>query len=451
MSSPESELARFVVSAELGRFDAATVAAGKRLLVDAIASAFAGRQTQERPAIESLARELFGGGDATILGGGRLAPAGAALLNGFQVTAATVCDVHRPTLTHVTPEVVPAALSVAESSGASGAELLSAVILGVEVAVRVAEALDGAIYRARGWHNPGVVGPIGAAVAVARLRRLDEGGVLSAIGHAASQSAGTFVALGTAGVKLHQARGAVSGLLAGELAAAGLDASPLALTAERGGLLATYAAGGTPARLTDGLGRDYRLHGISLRRWPAASSLQGVIAATLEAADELAGAGAIISAQVDLPPRGYVLNGTSGWGDQLSAMQSARWVVAAIAHDGELWIEQTNPSRLVDAEVARLADQILVTQDDQLPPNGARVTLVTADGARRVSQVDVPPGDPSAPLTDTEIATKLARAAEGPGMTDRVSGIFAAVDGLPDAPTANGLIPLLGAAPASTS
>ena len=44
---------------------------------------------------------------------------GATMLNGFLITAVTMCDTHRSTLTHVTPEVMPPALAIAERDGAS--------------------------------------------------------------------------------------------------------------------------------------------------------------------------------------------------------------------------------------------------------------------------------------------------------------------------------------------
>ena len=52
--------------------------------------------------------------EASVIGGGRLSLAGATLLNGYLITATTMCDVHRATMTHVTPEVIPPALAIAD-------------------------------------------------------------------------------------------------------------------------------------------------------------------------------------------------------------------------------------------------------------------------------------------------------------------------------------------------
>ncbi len=74
------------------------------------------------------------------------------------------------------------------------------------------------MFRARGWHGPGVFGPFGSAAAVGRLRGFDAETMARAFGLAGSQSAGTFAAWGTPTVKFHQCRGALSGLMAALLA-----------------------------------------------------------------------------------------------------------------------------------------------------------------------------------------------------------------------------------------
>src|SRR5215207_10442404 len=77
----------------------------KNVLLDTLACALAGHQGEETPQIAGLASALAQSDEASIIGGDRLSLAGATLLNGFLITAVTMCDVHRPTLTHITPEV----------------------------------------------------------------------------------------------------------------------------------------------------------------------------------------------------------------------------------------------------------------------------------------------------------------------------------------------------------
>ncbi len=120
-----------------------------------------------------LASGLAQSTESSVIGGDRLSLAGATILNGYLVTAVTMCDVHRSTLTHVTPEVIPPALAIAERDGLSGRDLMVAIAAGCEVTTRIGLGIDYPTFRAKGWHGPGVLGPFGAAAAVGRLRRFD--------------------------------------------------------------------------------------------------------------------------------------------------------------------------------------------------------------------------------------------------------------------------------------
>ena len=249
------------------------------ILLDTVASAIAGRRGDETAQIEALAAAIGGPPGSTVIAGPSRSLAGAVLVNGYQVTAVTVCDIHRPTLCHVTPEVVPPALAVAEQRDLGGKQLLVAIAAGLETVVRVGAGMRYPSMRARGWHSPGVIGPFGGAAAVGSLLGLDQARFRNALSLAGTQSAGTFAHWGTPTIKFHQSRGALSGLLAGLLAEQGFPAGPEILTASHGGLFNLYSDGGDPAAAVAGLGEDWLLETISLRLWPAGSSIQSVITA----------------------------------------------------------------------------------------------------------------------------------------------------------------------------
>src|SRR5437762_689868 len=248
----------------------------KNLLLDALACAVAGHRGEETQQLAALAAALGQSTETSVIGGEALSLAGATILNGYLVTAVTMCDVHRPTLTHVTPEVMPPALAIAERDGASGRDLLVAIAAGCEVTTRIGIGLDYPAFRARGLHGPGVLGPFGAAAAVGRLRGFDAETMAKAFGLAGSQAAGTFAAWGTPTVKFHQCRGALSGLLAALLAEQKFLATREFLTAPDGGLYNVYANGGRPEAVTAELGQRWELEQIALRLWPSASSIQGM-------------------------------------------------------------------------------------------------------------------------------------------------------------------------------
>src|SRR5215467_4449860 len=273
---PTRILADFAARLRYGDLPQRSLAHCKNLILDALACALAGYQGEETDQVRAVASALAQGEESSVIGGAPLSLVGATLLNGYLITAVTMCDVHRPTMTHVTPEIVPPALAIAERDDLPGRDLLVAIAAGCEVTTRIGLGLDYPAFRARGWHGPGIIGPFGAAAAVGSLLKFDAAMMARAFGLAGSQAAGTFAAWGTPTVKFHQCRGAVSGLLAALLAEQGFVATREFLTAKDGGLYNSYAEGGKAELATAELGRRFELEQIALRLWPSASLLQGM-------------------------------------------------------------------------------------------------------------------------------------------------------------------------------
>src|SRR5512134_4186928 len=120
------DLARFAASLSYDQVPQRAREHCKNLLLDAVACALAGHRGEETQQVAAFAAGLAQSRESSVMGGDRLSLAGATLLNSYLITAVTMCDVHRPTLTHVTPEVIPPALGIAERDGASGRELIAA-------------------------------------------------------------------------------------------------------------------------------------------------------------------------------------------------------------------------------------------------------------------------------------------------------------------------------------
>lgn len=409
----------------------------KDLTIDALACALGGHAGAETAQVRALAQALGGSQEATVVGNGGLSLAGATLLNAYLVTAITVCDVHRPTLCHVTPEVIPPALAIAERSRASGRDLLVAIAAGLETTTRVGAGWHFPAARARGWHAPGVIGPFGAAAAAGKLLRLDEGRLARAFGLAGSQAAGTFAAWGTPTVKFHQARGALSGLLAALLAEQRFVATEEFLTHPDGGLLTTYSDGGRPEAILADLGQRWELEQISLRLWPAATSLQAVITALLAlmAAHDLRPQ-RVARVRVGLGPAAHAMHADIGWEDTFRALLSPRYVAAVVLHERRCWLDQFAPSRLADTQLGAFArDRVEVVPDPSIGPIGAAVEVQTTDGRTVVDRRAVPKGDPGDPLTRAEIEGKFRTASAGvlsPAAAEQALGLLRDLERLDD-------------------
>jgi len=173
----------------------------------------------------------------------RLAPRGAALVNGTASHTLDFDDVSIAFPCHASAAVLGGALALAEHLDAELGELLAAFVAGYETTCAVAEALGPAAY-ARGAHLTGTAGAPGAAAACARLLRLDAARTAVAIGIAASGAAALKCNFGTMTKALHVGRACEIGVLAATLAAQGFTAREDAVEAEQG-LVAVL--GGPPA------------------------------------------------------------------------------------------------------------------------------------------------------------------------------------------------------------
>ena len=431
-SAPTTELAQFISGLRYEDIPGATRERVKDIILDSLASALAGTHGDEVKQIRGLAAALGASSEASIIGGGKLSLAGATLLNGYLITAVTVCDVHRPTLYHTTPQVVSPALAIAERDGVSGQALLTAVTAGLETSVRVANGTNYPAFRARGWHSPGVVGPFGGAAAVGKLRGFNADIQRNAFGLAGSQSAGTFAHWGTPTIKFHQCRGALSGLMAGLLAEQGFLASKEILTHKDGGIYNAYSDGGNPASVIADLGKQWALEQISLRLWPAASSVQAVITALLALANahDLKPAN-IAEVRVGLSKGVYDMHGTLDWDDKFKALLSMPYITSVVLHDRACWLDQFEPARVKDKAVDAFArERVKVAIAPGIEGTAALVEIKTADGVTHTDRRLVAKGDAADPLSRAEIQRKLRTAAAGVLSNAAVERVIAMVDGL---------------------
>jgi 2-methylcitrate dehydratase PrpD len=401
----------------------------KDVLLDTLACAVAGHQGDETHQLAALSAGLAQSSESSVIGGDRLSLAGATMLNGYLITAVTMCDAHRPTLTHITPEVVPPALAIAERDGLSGRDLLVAIVAGSEVTTRVGVGIDYPAFRARGWHGPGVFGPFGAAAAVGRLRRFDAETMARAFGLAGSQSAGTFAAWGTPTVKFHQCRGALSGLMAALLAEQKFVATREFLTARDGGLYNTYSNGGRAEAATADLGSRWELEQIALRLWPAASSIQGMMTALFDIIEQhTIDPAQVKTLRIALSEPVFKLHGIfARYKAKFEALLSAHYVAAAILHDREMTLAQFEPSRYDDPKLRRFAEQVEVRADSTLNGVQATVEIVTADGQTFSARCDHPRGSPENRLSRAQIESKFRTYARGRLSDGQIEDVIAAV------------------------
>jgi 2-methylcitrate dehydratase PrpD len=165
--------------------------------------------------------EAGGAPQACVIGhAARLPALSAALVNGAAAHALDYDDVNMAMPGHPSVAILPGLLALAELTGASGREVVTAFIAGYETACRIGVALQPGHYNL-GFHSTGTVGSFGAAAACARLLGLQTMGTAAALGIAGTQAAGLKSQFGTMCKPFHAGKAAQSGVLAARLAARG--------------------------------------------------------------------------------------------------------------------------------------------------------------------------------------------------------------------------------------
>ncbi len=157
--------------------------AGVKMLLDTIGCAYAGMDAPGIAELNDLERELAARGVGTVFfSGSRLALPCAAFCNAAMIHAMDFDNNYPGADIHIMSIVVPVALACAEADARSGGECMDAVILGVEVAARIAKPY----MRARRQHayflTTSLVGGWGGVAAAARLLGLSVPQTVHAMG-----------------------------------------------------------------------------------------------------------------------------------------------------------------------------------------------------------------------------------------------------------------------------
>lgn len=410
-------------------------------LLDFIGVAAAGSQHAESsPPLRAALRGLVTGGDTTVVADPEPWPAPyAALLNGAYAHSLDFDDTHIASGLHPGAAVIPAALSIAERTDASGADLLTALAVGYEVCCRLGAALGHGAYQ-RGFHPTAIAGLIGATSAASRLLGLDATGVAQAIGLAGSMAAGSmqYLANGAENKRLHPGMAAHNAVLAASFAAAGLRGAAEAI--EGGlGLLHAYSEEPHPDRLTDALGATWLLEGTGIKPYPSCRLTHGSIDAALQVRGQLAGSPAP-DATVHLaisPPADLLVGGTDprkrAPQNSVDGQFSAVFQAAVALLDGH--VDWDSYGRIADPDLRDLTARIELVTDPTLPEAGAELT-VTSGHDTRTARIEQPSGEPGTDLSWDLVRTKYE------GLTGHVlpAGVAAAVPDLAACSSARVLI-----------
>jgi len=216
------DIVSFVLSTQFTDFPYEVIQESKLCLLDWIGVGIAGSR---EPGIEILLKVFSNKGSKGIFGHKRKTDMFAAsLINGAASHILDYDDVNMAFQGHLSVVLFPAILAASEGEGFSGRDILTAFIVGYEVAVRISLAATTNHYKI-GWHTTSTIGHFASVIASGKLLGLNEKQLLNAIGIAGTQACGTQQSFGTMCKSFHAGNATRNGLLAAVLAKGGFTGS----------------------------------------------------------------------------------------------------------------------------------------------------------------------------------------------------------------------------------
>jgi 2-methylcitrate dehydratase PrpD len=418
------------------------------VLLDTLGCALAGSATDEVSRIRRAMLSAGGPGPARAWGTGEsLSLPFAALVNGAAVHAREMDDFGG--CAHSGSVVIPAALGAAALRRASGRELLTAIVIGYDIAKRAMDGGGGYLaFKKVGWHSTSTCGGFGAAAAVGRIMGLDAQALQWALGYAGSNAGGTwaFIPDGAMSKRVHPGLAAQSGVIAAHLAAEGVTAPRAIFETEWGGYYNTYVPGkATPGEAVAGLGSDFRIRLVGFKPYAACRGIHSSVDAILAMRRE---DGLRADDVTKVVVRGSKIHcvqlAKQAVQTTLDAQMSLPYGIAVALLTGGAMLDQYSTDAIRRPEILAFARKVEVVHDPAVA-DGAEpfVDVHRRDGRVLTRRVMVARGDCTNPFSEEDIYAKFRITAGTTLSLQEVAALEAAVRDIAEIDDVSPLIELL--------
>lgn len=345
-------------------------------LLDWAAVGIAGTDEPVAHLLREQALEEAGAPQATMIGHQTRVPARmAALVNGTTSHALDYDDTHFAHIGHPSVAVIPAALAAAELSGADGRVMQEAALIGAEASIRVGVWLGRDHYQT-GFHQTATAGAFGAAIAAARILRLNPDQIEMVLGLVATRASGLKSQFGTMGKPFNAGLAASNGVEAALLISRGFISNSMALEVDQG--FSPTHHGQRVAAALDGLGTDWMFNSIQHKFHACCHGLH----ATLEALSDISSVPeSFTEIHVFTHPRWMSVCNNPEPVTGLEAKFSYRMTVAMclLGHNtGRL--DSFRDDLCLEPAVVALRNKVRISADPGLSEMQARVDLTAVDG-----------------------------------------------------------------------
>jgi 2-methylcitrate dehydratase PrpD len=404
----EKKLVEYICHAVFEDLPQESINVAKYMILAIVGTTIAGAGQQGCDALTEFYRGLGGKEESTVfIKGGKLPTQDAAFINSYTARAVDYCDAMAPGM-HIGASAVPTALAIGELSGhCSGKELITAIVMGAEIATRL--NLSESAYN--GFSPTGVCAIFSSTAVASKLLHLNEDETLNALALAFNRSGGSFQSNIDAALAVRCVQGwvAQNGIICSRLAKLGITGPRNFLEGVYGYFHLYGKDMVSPESILEELGERYGLHQLVFKKYPSCGLTQGCTDAILNLAEqhELTPEN-VDRIEVRVPPYTYKLVGQPfqvGDNPRVNAQFSIQYCTAnALLRNGSK-LHHFDESCVSDPKIGELIGKISVVIDSALEKRGHTaldMLVFTSEGDRHVEKVDIAPGFPGNPLSEKD-------------------------------------------------
>jgi 2-methylcitrate dehydratase len=461
MNTLAERMAKFAVGLRYEDLPPDVVHEAKRVMIDSLGCALGAWLEEPCKVARQVASTMTAKPGATVWGTRHVAPPDwAAFANGCLVRYFDYNDTYLSKEPAHPSDNIPASFSAAQAFGASGRELIAAIVIAYEVQCRLC---DTSSIRARGWDHV-TYGAFSTAGAASRLMMLSESQTRHAIGIAGVASAA--LRQSRVGELSHWkgvafANAARHGVYAAMLARGGMTGPAPIFEGEKGfeklvsGPLESIKGPFAPNNTTLVPDDGFMIRKSCIKFWPAEYHSQSAIDAAMKVRQQLRGS-TIESVVIESHDASVDIIGSEPekWRPQNreTADHSLPYITAAALVDGEITSAQFAPTRFTEPRLIDFVQRVKVTRNKELSdmyPGAVAniVTVKTSDGRTLSERVNYPPGHAMNRLSDEQLLGKYHALADPVLGVDRAKAAADWVWKLDEAGDVGGLIPLIEVKP----
>ena len=330
----------------------------------------------------------------------------AALVNGTMSHALDFDDTHEKSGTHPTVCLAPAIISVGEYKKSSGRDLITAFIVGFEVAARIGRALWSDQYK-QGWHTTSTIGRFGAAIGAAKLMDLSPEQIINTFGITGTQMSGLREVFGTMNKPFHAGKAAMDGVLSAVLAKKNFDSSHKIFEG-RFGLKNVYSPEADITQMTTGLGTEYQIMDIAFKPYASALATHSTIQAieTIKAEGNIT-ADEVQSIQIEFGDLPFSVVNNKNPHKVLEGKFSVYQCAALAFLKDRVTVDMFTLKEINDPEIIAFREKINVLLNPKLKKFETIIKVVTNQGKIFEHFIKMPKGSPEDPLTFLEMKAKF--------------------------------------------